>query len=359
MPELYLRPIGFAHVPNRERIDEVRGALPLAGNRHLDFLGLEVIERRGKGVTLKTISIAELNEVEWGRRAIEVSGFFNALLMPRKAMAGLSMDRPHIMGVINVTPDSFSDGGALPTAQSAIDHGLRLAEAGAAILDIGGESTRPGAEPVPHEAELSRVRPVIEGLKGRSPARLSIDTRNAAVMRAALAAGADVLNDVSALTYDPESMAVAANSRAPVVLMHAQGDPRTMQQDPRYDHVALEVFDYLEARIAACEAAGIERARLIADPGIGFGKTLAHNLELLAGLSLFHGLGVPVMVGASRKRFIGTLSGVEEAARRAPGSIGAALAAVAQGAQFVRVHDVAETAQALKVWQAAVTGVVG
>ena len=356
--DIYLRPIGLAAVPDRSRIDEVRGCLPLAGSRHLDFTGIEVIARHGTGVTLKTTSIGEMNETDWGRNAANVSQFFNALVMPRAAVAGLPMNRAHVMGIVNVTPDSFSDGSRHAGARAAIDHGLRLAEAGAAILDIGGESTRPGSDAVPLDEELRRVMPVIEGLRGRTAARLSIDTRKSEVMRRAAAAGADLINDVSALSNDPSSLDVAAATGLPVVLMHALGDPKTMQADPRYGHVLLDVFDYLEQRIAAAEKAGIPKSRLIADPGIGFGKTVAHNLALLAGLALFHSLGLPVMVGASRKRFIGTITGVDTAADRVPGSVAVALSSVGQGAQLIRVHDVAETVQALAMWRAIEAGQV-
>jgi dihydropteroate synthase len=271
---------------------------------------------------------------------------------PRASLAGLALDRPRLIGIVNVTPDSFSDGGAFGSARAAIDHALRLEAEGADILDIGGESTRPGAHPVTVDEELERVMPVIEGLAGRTKALISIDTRKAGVMRRALAAGAHIINDVTALTYEPACLEVAATSEAPVILMHAQGDPRTMQSAPHYDDCLLDVCDWLEARIAACEAAGIARERLVIDPGIGFGKTLAHNLELLSGLTLLHGLGVPVLLGASRTSFIGALTGIKDARARLTGSIAAALQGAAQGVQILRVHDVAETRQALAVWAA-------
>lgn len=266
------------------------------------------------------------------------------------------MNRARVMGIVNVTPDSFSDGGNYATAQTAIDHGLRLADEGADILDIGGESTRPGAGPVPLDEELRRVMPVLEGLRAKTDTRISIDTRKAEVMRRAASAGAGILNDVSALTYDPEAIHVAAESGLPVILMHAQGDPRTMNDNPQYEDVLLDVFDFLEGRISACEAAGIPREKLIADPGIGFGKHLPHNVAVLAGLSLYHSLGVPVLLGASRKKLIGQLTNAENPKDRVPGSLAAALWAVAQGVQIVRVHDVSETRQAIDVWDAAARG---
>jgi len=230
--------------------------------------------------------------------------------------------------------------------------------AGADILDIGGESTRPGAEDVPEEEEMRRVLPVIEGLGGVG-VPISIDTRKASVMRAALSAGAHIINDVSALQYDPNALAAAAQSGAPVILMHAKGDPKSMQIDPRYDDVALEVFDTLAAHLATAQAAGIDRARLIADPGIGFGKTHEHNLELIAQLSLFHGLGVPVLLGASRKGFIGKITGEAEARQRVMGSVAVAMAGVQQAIQILRVHDVRETVQSIAVWRRIVTASAG
>jgi dihydropteroate synthase len=259
------------------------------------------------------------------------------------------------MGIVNVTPDSFSDGGLYDTTEGAIVHAALLAKDGADIVDVGGESTRPGSDAVEESEELSRVIPVLKGLAGMHAA-ISIDTRKASVARAAAKAGAKIFNDVSALTYDQGSLAAAVETGLSVILMHAKGEPKTMQDDPRYDDVALEVFDYLEGRIAAAEAAGIDRSRIAADPGIGFGKTLAHTLTLLANLSLLHGLGVPLLVGASRKRFISGVSGGETPQSREAGSFAVALAAAAQGAHILRVHDVAGTRQALSVWLASIEG---
>ena len=256
------------------------------------------------------------------------------------------------MGILNLTPDSFSDGGRLTDPATAIAAARAMAM-NADILDIGGESTRPGAEPVPVDEEIARTAPVIRAIREAGiTTPISIDTRNAATARAALEAGADMINDVSALTHDPEMAALAAEAGVPVCLMHAQGDPRSMQDDPRYGDVVAEVLDWLEARVAAAEAAGIARDRIVIDPGIGFGKTLAHNLTLLRWLSVFHDLGLPVLLGASRKRFIGTISGVETAAERLAGSLAVALHGAGQGVHVLRVHDVAETRQALDLWQA-------
>ncbi|WP_037501074.1 dihydropteroate synthase [Sphingomonas jaspsi] len=260
------------------------------------------------------------------------------------------LDQPQVMGIVNATPDSFSDGGQHGDADGAAEAGARMAAEGAAIVDVGGESTRPGAREVWEGDEIERVRPVIQKLAASGTA-ISIDTRKSGVMRAAIDAGAALVNDVSALLWDPNAAELVAAAGVPVVLMHHQGDPQTMQDAPRYDDALVEIYLWLEERIAAVEAAGISRSKILVDPGIGFGKSVAHNLELLNGLALFHGLGCPVVLGASRKRVIGALAGEAPADARLPGSIALALKAVEQGAQIVRVHDVPETVQALKVWR--------
>ncbi|WP_193142449.1 MULTISPECIES: dihydropteroate synthase [unclassified Meridianimarinicoccus] len=278
------------------------------------------------------------------------------LCTPRAPLAGLTLtDSPRLMGIVNVTPDSFSDGGQFLAAETAIAHGRQLRDQGADILDIGGESTRPGAVEVSVADEIARTAPVVSALAADTSVPVSIDTRKAAVAAQALAEGAALINDVSAMGFDPEMAATMARAAVPVCLMHAQGLPDTMQRDPRYGDALLDVYDALEAAILRAEAAGIPRARILADPGIGFGKTTAHNLDLLRGLSLFHGLGCALLIGVSRKRFIGEIGAAPEAADRVHGSIAVALAAVAQGAQIIRVHDVAATRQALSLHRA-VTG---
>lgn len=260
-------------------------------------------------------------------------------------------DDPVLMGIINVTPDSFSDGGEFLDARKAIEHGLKLYAEGAHILDIGGESTRPGSAPVTAEEEQARILPVIDGLKNCG-AMLSVDTRNAATMRAAIVAGAHMINDISALRYDPESMDVVAAAGIPVCLMHMQGDPKTMQDAPVYKDVFAEVYGYLEERISLCIKAGIARDKIMIDPGIGFGKTLNHNLTLLNRLDEFRALDVPVLLGASRKRFIGEIDPSAVKGQRLAGSLAVCIDAYRKGIRHFRVHDVAETAQALAVVRA-------
>ena len=267
----------------------------------------------------------------------------------------LRLDRPRIAGIINITPDSFS-GDGLASTEAAIAHGLKLADDGADLLDVGGESTRPGAEPVSVHDEIARVVPVIEALARRITLPISIDTSKFEVMRAAVAAGAGMINDVCALRLDG-ALDAAAALKVPVCLMHMQGEPRTMQDAPHYDDVVSDVRRFLAERIFACEMSGIDKKRIVADPGFGFGKTLEHNLALLRALDEFSALGVPLLVGLSRKGMIGTLTGRDRHADRVAGSAAAALIAVQKGAAIVRVHDVAATRDALAVWEGVAKGI--
>jgi dihydropteroate synthase len=262
----------------------------------------------------------------------------------------LRLDRPRVVGILNLTPDSFSDGGSHDSVDAAVAHALRMVEEGADMIDVGGESTRPGAADVPVDEELHRVIAVIEQLASRSEVPIAIDTSKPEVMRAAVAAGAGMINDVYALRRDG-AMEAAAELRVPVCLMHMQGEPRSMQDAPHYDDVVGEVHRFLTDRLFACELAGIERRNVMVDPGFCFGKTLEHNLALLAGLDRFASLGCGVYAGLSRKSMIGTLTGRQVPAERLAGSVAAALIAVQRGARMVRVHDVAATVDALAVWQ--------
>ncbi|MCB1792397.1 MAG: dihydropteroate synthase [Gammaproteobacteria bacterium] len=266
--------------------------------------------------------------------------------------AGQSLDlsRPRVMGILNVTPDSFSDGGRYLSLDAAEQQAERMLADGADLLDIGGESTRPGAAAVSVDEEIARVVPVVERLKKRFDAVVSVDTSKPDVMRAAVAAGADMINDVMALSA-PGALTTVTTLGVPVCLMHMQGEPRTMQQAPQYDDVVADILGYLEQRVSDCERAGIPRSRLLVDPGFGFGKTLDHNLALLANLARFQKLGLPLLVGISRKSMLGAITdrAVED---RMAASVAAALIAVERGARIVRVHDVAETVDALKVWSA-------
>ncbi len=337
---LYLRPI-FGAAAGRTRREDC-----------------EVMIRSGGDVARFTTSVTEA--LDWARSqglaaGVHAMALAERLRRPPERFAGRALDRPLIMGVINVTPDSFSDGGETDSAETAIARGHAHVEAGADILDIGGESTRPGSSPVPEDEELDRVLPVVRHLAETGVA-ISVDTRRAGVMAAALDAGATIINDVTALRSDAGAMAIAAERKAWVVLMHMRGEPRTMQDDPRYDDALLDVYDFLEERVSACEAAGIARDRIAVDPGIGFGKTVDHNLEILDGLGVYRAIGCAVVIGVSRKSLIARLSAAEPPNRRLAGSVAAALAAVERGAHVVRVHDVRETRQALAVWTAITAG---
>ena len=351
---LWLRPLGLIGGHAAAAAVAAGHALPLGGSN----LAFTSVAATGLGSDRRPILVtAPLGDLQaWiagagARFAHRARSQLAAMSAPPSAWAGFPLDRPLVMGVLNVTPDSFFDGGRWFDGERAITQGHALLEAGADIVDVGGESTRPGAAPLPNDEEIRRIEPVVRAL-AKSGAVVSIDTRHAEVMEAALDAGARIVNDVSALSHDPRSLALIARRRAPVVLMHMRGDPRTMQHDPVYDSPLVEVLQFLAGRVRSCEAAGVPRDSIAIDPGIGFGKLVPHNLELLAGIGAFHALGCPVVLGVSRKSMIARLSRGEPPEDRLPGSLAAALFAVQQGVQILRVHDVAETRQALAIWRA-------
>ena len=314
------------------------GAVPLAGGP-LWFTHAERLTRDGAGRAVVPA------------RDIPAEGL-DRFCAPRAAIAGLDMTRPQIMGIVNTTPDSFSDGGRHLVPEAAIAAARAMIGAGATILDIGGESTRPGAQTVAEDEEIARTAPVIAAIRADAGIAISIDTRKAAVTAAAVEAGADLVNDVSGFTFDPALAPLCAKHDVPVCVMHMQGDPQTMQDNPTYEDVVLDVYDHLDRQVQGLERAGIDRSLIVVDPGIGFGKTQDHNLALLQNLSVFHGLGCAVLLGVSRKGFIGRIGKEPRADARFPGSLALGLAGLAQGVQILRVHDVAETAQALRLWMA-------
>ena len=339
-----LRPTGFVDAPFGLDGKVAR----LAGGLNW-FSQVELVRARGGDRELVPVSDIE------ARLDADTAEQWRLLTAPRAALQlgprTVRLDQPQVMGILNATPDSFSDGGKYADVQGLIDAGAAMAADGAAILDVGGESTRPGAKPVWEGDEAERVVPVIRPLASGGAA-VSVDSRKAAVMKSAIEAGATMVNDVSGLTWDDQAAGVVAAAGVPVVLMHHQGSPGTMQDAPSYPRgVLFDVYHWLEERIAACLAAGISRHKILIDPGFGFGKTVAHNLELMNGLASFHGLGCAMVVGASRKRTIGALHHEAPTKRRLAGSLTFALKAADQGAQLVRVHDVYETVQALKVWR--------
>lgn len=350
--KLFLRPLALSSGRTAAALAHSGAALSLAGGP-LSFSAVEVIARPlGADGTARRTTAALSVLRAWSKgepKAVQdaIGTLLERLSRPRAPIGYLTLETTRLMGVINVTPDSFFDGGAYFDPTAAVARGRQMREQGAHILDVGGESTRPGAAPVPEDQELARVVPVVKALAGAG-ALVSIDTRHAGVMQEAVANGAAIINDVGALAGEG-ALAAAAELGVPIVLMHSNADPRTMQNDPRYDDVVLDVYEYLEERIARCEAAGIRRDKLVVDPGIGFAKTAAHNAALLESLSLLHGLGCAILLGASRKSFIAKFSAGEPAERRMPGSIAAAQWAASQGVQILRVHDLAETRQALAV----------
>jgi dihydropteroate synthase len=332
----YLTPTGISGGRGAAWAIEADLARPLCGGP-LAFMAVEAIERGGR----RAYGVRSLPPA-WEPR-------LQLLSRPRPPFAGLPLDRPILMGILNPTPDSFSDGGRRLDPEIAVREGVALLEAGADLLDVGGESTRPGADPVPAEEQVRRIEPVIRALADRG-AVLSVDTRAPQVMRAALAAGARIVNDVSALAAEGAMQAVA-QAKASAILVHMRGEPRTMQDNPRYVDVTLEVMAHLSSRISACVQAGIAPERLAVDPGIGFGKRGAHNAQLLEELAALHGLGSPIVLGASRKGWIGGLEAWPPA-ERLGGSLAAATAALDRGVQILRVHDVGQTHQARLAWMA-------
>lgn len=337
----YLIPRGIISGPAAARAIIAGLASPLAGGP-LAFATVDAIERKAG---------------EAGQRCpldLKAAHAFapdqlDAIAAPRAAWAGFDLTRPLIMGVLNVTPDSFSDGGDFADASAAVEHGRTMLAAGADIIDVGGESTRPGAAPVSPQDEGARVLPVVRALS-EAGAVVSIDTRHASVMGRAVAAGAAIINDVTALTGDANSPRVAAQSGAAIVVMHMLGEPQTMQQDPRYADVTCDLIDYFTSRLEALARLGIDRARIAVDPGIGFGKTVDHNVQLLDELAAFHAFGCPLLLGASRKSFIGRLSRGEAPKHRLAGTLAAHQLGWERGAQIVRVHDVNEAYQARAIW---------
>jgi len=332
-----IEPLALLRGPAAHEAIQRRLALPLAGGPAAFSLARLLGDPGG------IVSVAEV--------PLRYAAALAHVTAARAPFAGLAGAGPWVMGILNVTPDSFSDGGRHFSTDAAVAAGLAMHAAGAALVDIGGESTRPGATAVTQDEEQARILPVIRTLAAEGVA-VSVDTRHATTMAAALAAGARLVNDISALSHDPAAGGVVAAAQAPVVLMHMRGTPQTMGQYAVYDDIAAEVVQELAARVAAAQAAGVARTDIAVDPGIGFAKNHAHNVELLDRLALLHNLGCHVLAGVSRKRFIGHLTGEAVADRRGPGSLAAALAALDRGATILRVHDVAATVQAMRVWRA-------
>ena len=319
------------------------------GGSNLYFEHFKVFVRKNSKTL--TCDIPYKNLLDWAKnnnRISEIEEKIHLILSKRDSLHGVSFSSPSVMGVVNVTPDSFFDGGEYYLHKNAIIHGEILAKQGASIIDIGGQSTRPGSESISYNEERKRVISVIENLSDRF--LISVDTNKSKIMRDAINAGAKIINDITSLSNDKDSVKEISSTQCGLILMHSQGAPKIMQQNPQYNDVILDIFDYFEERIKFCEQHGIDRSRLIIDPGIGFGKNDNHLRRLMKHISIFHGFGCPILLGSSRKSFIGRWSKKEKEEDRLGGSIASVLWSLSQGVQMYRVHDVKQTLQALNIW---------
>ena len=348
MKSIYVRPTNIVFGPKAKFFLDQKKVRSLCGLENAAFLSVEILTRQSENNSVEEYNVEELEKINL-RDKIDLD--LNKISFKRNNIFNLDHTNPILMGVLNLTPDSFSDGGKYNNAIRAIDHVKNMIDSGAHIIDVGGESTRPGAKNVNEQEEILRVSEIIQLIKKRYPAQLvSLDTRKSKVMQHGVSIGIDILNDVSALDFDNESYQVVKNSNKPIILNHSQGIPENMQDNPTYNNVLLDIYDYFEKKIKFLKDNGIKDEQIIIDPGIGFGKTLDHNLQIISKISLFHSLGYPIMVGASRKSFIGKIMGEKDNPQRLGGSIASVLHSYLQGIQLFRVHDIQETREALKVY---------
>jgi dihydropteroate synthase len=348
MKSIYIRPTNIVFGQKANYFIQAGTAKSLCGLEDVGFLSVEILNRQTDGNTVEEYSVLELEGLDFRN---EIESDLNKITSKRNNIYNLNFKNPILMGVLNVTPDSFSDGGKYNTTFRALDHVKSMIDFGAHIIDVGGESTRPGAKSVSDQDEITRVSETIQLIKKKYPNQLiSLDTRKSKVMQHGLSIGVDMLNDVSALDFDPQSYQVVKDSGKPIVLNHSQGIPEDMQNNPTYENVLLDIFDYFKNKIKFLKDNGIKDEQIIIDPGIGFGKTLEHNLEIISKISLFHSLGYPIMVGPSRKSFIGKIMGEKDNPQRLGGTIASVLYSYLQGIQLFRVHDIQETSEALKVY---------
>ena len=348
MKSIYIRPTNIVFGQKANYFIQAGTAKSLCGLEDVGFLSVEILKRQTDVNTVEEYSVLELEGLDFRN---EIESDLNKITSKRNNIYNLNFKNPILMGVLNVTPDSFSDGGKYNTTFRALDHVKSMIDFGAHIIDVGGESTRPGAKSVSEQDEITRVSETIQLIKKKYPNQLiSLDTRKSKVMQHGLSIGVDMLNDVSALDFDPQSYQVVKDSGKPIVLNHSQGIPEDMQNNPTYENVLLDIFDYFENKIKFLKDNGIKDEQIIIDPGIGFGKNLEHNLEIISKISLFHSLGYPIMVGPSRKSFIGKIMGEKDNPQRLGGTIASVLYSYLQGIQLFRVHDIQETSEALKVY---------
>ena len=348
MKGIYVRPTNIVFGQKAKIFIDQKKARSLCGLEKVAFLSVEILTRQSEINLVEEYSVEQLDKIDLSDK---IDFDLNRISSKRNNILNLDPKEPILMGVLNVTPDSFSDGGKYNNTIRAIDHVKNMIDSGAHIIDVGGESTRPGAKNVDEKEEISRVSEIIQLIKKRYPAQLvSLDTRKSKVMQHGISIGIDILNDVSALDFDNESYEVVKNSSKPIILNHSQGIPENMQDNPTYNNVLLDIYDYFERKIKFLKDNGIKDEQIIIDPGIGFGKTLDHNLQIISKISLFHSLGYPIMIGASRKSFIGKIMGEKDNPQRLGGSIASVLHSYLQGIQLFRVHDIQETKEALKVY---------
>ena len=348
MKSIYIRPTNIVFGQKANYFIQAGTAKNLCGLEDVGFLSVEILKRKSDGNTVEEYSVLELERLDFKD---EIQSDLNKITSKRNNIFNLNFKNPILMGVLNVTPDSFSDGGKYNTTFRALDHVKNMIDFGAHIIDVGGESTRPGAKSVSDQDEIVRVSETIQSIKKKFPNQLiSLDTRKSKVMQHGISIGVDMLNDVSALDFDQLSYQVVKDSGKPIILNHSQGIPENMQNNPTYDNVLLDIFDYFENKIKFLKDNGIKDEQIIIDPGIGFGKTLEHNLEIISKISIFHSLGYPIMVGPSRKSFIGKIMGEKDNPQRLGGTIASVLYSYLQGIQLFRVHDIQETNEALRVY---------
>jgi len=348
MKSIYIRPTNIVFGQKANYFIQAGTAKSLCGLEDVGFLSVEILKRKSDGNTVEEYSVLELERLDFKDK---IQSDLNKITSKRNNIFNLNFKNPILMGVLNVTPDSFSDGGKYNTTFRALDHVKNMIDFGAHIIDVGGESTRPGAKSVSDQDEIVRVSETIQSIKKKYPNQLiSLDTRKSKVMQHGISIGVDMLNDVSALDFDQLSYQVVKDSGKPIILNHSQGIPENMQNNPTYDNVLLDIFDYFENKIKFLKDNGIKDEQIIIDPGIGFGKTLEHNLEIISKISIFHSLGYPIMVGPSRKSFIGKIMGEKDNPQRLGGTIASIIYSYLQGIQLFRVHDIQETNEALKVY---------
>ena len=346
MRSVYVRPLSFLYGSDASHHIQKKLALPINGNDQIAFEKIEIINKNQNKKNI--IHISKINEIQKNIKKKIIQDLKN-ITKKKKNILGLNLNHFILMGVLNVTPDSFSDGGKFNTFSKAIIRSREMLQQGAQIIDVGGESTRPGAKLISEQEENKRVIKIIKKISKIKKNIVSIDTRKASVMQAAIKAGAKIINDVSALDFDPKAEALAIKLRKPIVLNHSQGTPDTMQKNPNYKNVLIEIYDYFENKIKQLEKKGFKRNNIILDPGIGFGKNVNHNLTLISKISFFHSLGCPLMLGPSRKSFIGKIMDQKDSISRLGGTISSVIIGANQGVQFFRVHDIKEVNEALSI----------